>query len=317
MAAASIPAEPKHRRLVELVDAVGSRPLAAVLVVVALVTALRLTGSVDTDVSWQLWIAGRMHAGARLYRDIIEVNPPLWFWMALPVDRVATALHVAVDEVLIVGIGLLAALSLAATSKLSDFGRPRQALLLAYAAIILTVMPWMQAGQREQLVLIGTLPYAALIAARREGRQIPAWLAVLVGIGAALGFALKHYFLVVPILLELWLLLSLRKDWRAVRPETTAIVLVGLAYAASILLFAPDFLTAIVPLVRLVYGTTGPPRLVDLLQPAVVAGTITLLLAAAQHKRLRSANCGLGFSLLLAAFGFLIAYFLQAKGWAY
>src|SRR5437868_11192851 len=145
MTAASIPAEPKRRRLAEFVDAAASRPLAVALVVVALVTALRLTGSVDTDVSWQLWIAGRMHAGARLYRDIIEVNPPLWFWMALPVDRVATALHVAVDKVLIVGIGLLAALSLAATSKLSDFGLPRHALLLSYDHFILTVMPLLKA----------------------------------------------------------------------------------------------------------------------------------------------------------------------------
>ena len=40
-----------------------------------------------SDVAWQLWIARRMHAGANLYRDIIETNPPLWFWMALPVDR--------------------------------------------------------------------------------------------------------------------------------------------------------------------------------------------------------------------------------------
>ncbi|HKP34528.1 MAG TPA: hypothetical protein VJT70_07085, partial [Sphingomicrobium sp.] len=36
----------------------------------ALATALRLSGTVDSDVAWQLWIAGRLHAGANLYRDI-------------------------------------------------------------------------------------------------------------------------------------------------------------------------------------------------------------------------------------------------------
>src|SRR4051794_28804435 len=83
----------------------GSRPLVLALAVTGLLTALRLTGTVDSDVAWQLWIAGRIHAGAHLYRDIVEVNPPLWFWMALPVDRLATLFHLRIESVLIVIIG--------------------------------------------------------------------------------------------------------------------------------------------------------------------------------------------------------------------
>src|SRR3569833_1085483 len=98
--------------------ALGSRPVPVALAVIALLTALRLFDTVDSDVAWQLWIAGRVHAGARLYTDIIEVNPPLWFWMALPLDRLAALLHVRVDEVLIVTVSGLAALALAATDAL-------------------------------------------------------------------------------------------------------------------------------------------------------------------------------------------------------
>ena len=71
---ATVPAPPRS-----LVYATWSRPLALSLALVALLTALRLTGSVDSDVAWQLWIAQRIHAGSNLYRDIIETNPPLWF----------------------------------------------------------------------------------------------------------------------------------------------------------------------------------------------------------------------------------------------
>src|SRR3954451_14137687 len=92
----------------------GSRPLVLALAVTGLLTALRLTGSVDSDVSWQLWIAGRIHAGAHLYRDIIEVTPPLWFWMALPIDRAAALLHLRDEVVMILAMGALTALSLAA-----------------------------------------------------------------------------------------------------------------------------------------------------------------------------------------------------------
>jgi hypothetical protein len=67
----------------------ASQPLLIALAVTAVVTMFRLTGTVDSDVAWQLWIAGRIHAGANLYTDIVETNPPLWFWMALPVDRLA------------------------------------------------------------------------------------------------------------------------------------------------------------------------------------------------------------------------------------
>ena len=75
-------------------------PLRIAFLVTALITAARLTGTVDTDVAWQLWIAGRMHAGANLYRDIIEVNPPLWFWMAAPIDRIAALLHMRIEAML-------------------------------------------------------------------------------------------------------------------------------------------------------------------------------------------------------------------------
>src|SRR5437868_11088312 len=84
--------------------AVAARPLLQALIVTLVITALRASGTVDSDVAWQLWIAGRIHAGANLYRDIIETNPPLWFWMALPVDSMASLLHVRIEAVLVVAI---------------------------------------------------------------------------------------------------------------------------------------------------------------------------------------------------------------------
>src|SRR5258708_34408671 len=92
-------------------------PLFGALFLTFAVTALRLTGGVDSDVASQLQIAQRIHEGARLYRDIVEVNPPLWFWMALPIDRVAVLLHVEATSVLIAAFGLLVALSLAAPDR--------------------------------------------------------------------------------------------------------------------------------------------------------------------------------------------------------
>lgn len=62
-----------------LAAAVESRPLAFALAITAILTALRLNDTVATDGTWQLWIAGQIHVGASLCRDIVETNPPLWF----------------------------------------------------------------------------------------------------------------------------------------------------------------------------------------------------------------------------------------------
>src|SRR3954470_14181151 len=160
-------------------------PLFCALLLTFAVTALRLTGGVDSDVASQLQIAQRIHEGARLYRDIVEVNPPLWFWMALPIDRLAAVLHLEATKILIAAFGLLVALSLAATDRLlSTIAPPQRASFLVYAALILAALPWVHVGQREQIVLIGVLPYAALVAARRESRRVSPFLAVPIGIGA-------------------------------------------------------------------------------------------------------------------------------------
>jgi hypothetical protein len=296
----------------------SANPLRAALAVVALIVALRVPGTVGSDVSWQLWIAHQMNGGVQLYRDVVETNPPLWFWMGMPVDWLSGLVHVRSDHVLIVVIGCLAALSLVATDRLlGDMGKPRRMTLLAYAAAVLVALPWLQFGQREQIVLIGALPYAALIAARRAGRGVTTGLAVFVGIGAALGFALKHYFLLVPMLLELWLLAGQGRKWRPVRPETVGVASVGLVYAAAFALFARDYLSNALPLILLAYGVTGAERFLDLFQPAVLTAAATLALLAAYPRLLRTEPSGLAPAITVAALGFAGAYFIQAKGWSY
>ena len=297
----------------------ASRPLFIALSLVALITAIRLTGTVDSDVAWQLWIAGRLHEGADLYRDIMETNPPLWFWMAVPVERLSTLLNLRIESVLIVAIGAIGALSLAATSRFLRHVKPsHQAMFLCAAAVMLCAMPWMHVGQREQIVLICTLPYAALISARSEGRAISSPLVLAIGFGAALGFALKHYFLIAPLLLELWLAVGARRQWRPFRAEIIAIASVGAAYAVAIVLFEPDFVTRILPLLQLAYGAFGAPTLAYMLGPFALVSLILLGVIALNGRLLIAGRkAPLASALGVAAVGFAAAYFIQFKGWPY
>lgn len=292
-----------------------ARALHVALAILVLATIARLSGTVDSDVAWQLSIAQRMQAGANLYRDIIETNPPLWFWMARPLERVSSLLSVRIESILIVAIALAVALSLTATNRLMDDLRSgSRTLLLAYAALTLFVMPWMHVGQREQIALIAAVPYAALTAARREGRSPSMLCAALVGIGAGLGFALKHYFLIVPVMLELWLAIGLRRRWRPIRAETSAIAAIGAAYAAAILAEG-DYLVTIVPLVRQAYGTFSAPNLAYLFGPFARVGLALLAVVLSHPGALRRSS--FSSALTVAGLGFAAAYFIQFKGWTY
>jgi hypothetical protein len=190
-------------------------------------------------------------------------------------------------------------------------------LLLAYAALALMAVPWMHIGQREQIALIGTFPYAALIAARREGRTVSPLLATLVGIGAAMGFALKQYFLIVPVLLELWLIACAGRRWRPLRPETVALVATGLAYLAALVTLEPDFLTEIVPLLQLAYGGFGAASPRFMFGLFAYVGLAILGFVAAHARALASGKAPFGSAMLVAAAGFAAVYFIQFKGWPY
>jgi len=310
--------EPSRISPRRLARAVGEHPLLVAVGLIALVTLVRAQGTVDGDVAWQLWIARQLNHGAHLYRDIIETNPPLWFWMAMPVDQLSGLVHVRSDHLLILLIGCAAALAIVATDRLaSAIPAPRRTLLLAYASLILVAMPWVEIGQREHIALIGALPYAALIAARRSGRGVPMSLAIAVGAGAALGFALKPYFLIVPASLELWLMAGQGRRWRPLRPEIAAMAGVGTAYAVALAALAQDYFTTVLPMLLLAYGATGAKHWIDLFQPAVLTALASILLLLGSRRLVWSEESGVAAALTVAAVAFTIVYFVQAKGWSY
>jgi hypothetical protein len=292
-------------------------PLAIALLLLGMLTAFRVGGTVDSDVAWQLWIAQRMQAGADLYRDVIETNPPLWFWMAQPIEWMSRLLQLRIEAALVLAIAVAAAVSLAATDRLlAQFNRLQRTLFLSFAAIALFAVPWMQVGQREQIALIGTLPYAALLARRRDGNPASAVLAASIGVGAAAGFALKHYFLLAPLFLELWLVIARRRAWRPVRPETITIAAVGLGYAAAMWI-ERDYVTSIIPLLTQAYGTYSAPGLSQMLGLPALIGLAMLGALLASYRTLLGSESSLGTALVVAALAFAAAYFIQFKGWPY
>ena len=274
-----------------------------------------------SDVVWQLWIARQLNAGADLYTDIVEVNPPLWFWMAMPVERVAGTIGLAPTlamnlTVCAVGVSSLA-LCAAHTRGWPREARRARLVLLAAAALVLLVLPVTHYAQREHLALIGALPYALLAARRASGERVDIGAALATGALAAAGLALKPHFVLFPVLIEAWLASRARGLRGIVRAETALLGAAGLAYAAILSAFERDYLTEAVPLVRLAYGGWDLPRLHVLLAPTSAAAMVTALVSAALLRGEQGKTADAARALLLGWLAFVSVAVWQAKGFAY
>jgi len=265
-------------------------------VTLALVIAVLGQLPPTNDAAWQIWVGRQMLGGAKLYRDIIEINPPLWFWMGIPISPFGW-------QGLLIFFGLSAALSIALVERLYPYRWLPYALIFAF---FLTGISG--AAQREQFTLIAATPYVFLTGARAEGRHASLPFALIVGIWAALGLALKHYFALVPLALQAWLYLRRR----SIAPEFVAVCVAGAAYVAAILILTPAYLTDIVPLVREAYRHYDQTLSWFLFNEIVLIGAV-----AALGFWIASRRDPLVQALAISALVFLGIYVGQLKGFRY
>lgn len=266
------------------------------------------------DVTWQLWVARHLNAGVPLYDYIMETNPPLWFWMAQPVDLLSASTGVPPEQVLVSAIFLLIGISLALSAALASQWS-RRARAIAYAGILAaTVLICIgDFAQREPLVLIGTIPYALLIARRVEGKATPWLLTLAIALLAAPMLALKHYFVLIPILLEAWLIWERRGQWRPLRIETVILVTGALVYAAAIVIFTPQYLTKMVPALSIAFGGLRAPLLAILINQM----NLMLITSSFYFWHFRRELSPQAKAILLLAAAFALSYYLQFRGWGY
>jgi hypothetical protein len=230
--------------------------------------AIALMTPASWDVAWRLEIGQRILKGAELYKDIVEVNPPLWFWAVLPSNFAANLTGISPYAMMCLtgfvmgGIGLWL-LDLSTKPYLSVDER---FWTIAASLVALFLIPLSDTGQREVPLLLAGLLWASLIVRRGLGIACPLWLCVAIACFCTYGFALKHYYLLVPIGLEIWLIALVRRAWRPLRSETLCLAVLGLAFGVSALKLSPHFLTDMVPLIVQSYGeiigsTTNSPAI--------------------------------------------------------
>src|SRR5690242_6137582 len=68
---------------------------AAAFACIAIAVAAELGNTAPPDMAFLLYAAGRLLDGATLYRDVVEINPPLVIWLNVPIESLARATHLS------------------------------------------------------------------------------------------------------------------------------------------------------------------------------------------------------------------------------
>ncbi len=289
--------------------------LALALAVALAVVAVFWGRLVNHDIAWYLFATRDWLGGAQLYVDIVEVNPPLNFYLTVPALGLANLLGVTDQQGHYVAVALLLATALFWSGRILLVAHEmptlkRLAFLLGTAlAILLPVLNGL--GQREQLLVICFLPWALIEASPRPVRRGQTLVAAQF---AAIGMCLKPHFVVLPLAVTALNCIEARSLRPILAPTNMVFLATGLAYVGYVLAVHPAYLLETAPAAMWVYGAFGRPMLEVLSGLGPSLGLFVLLVAVAYRNGALTRETRLFFALAVAG---LASYFLQGTGFSY
>jgi len=279
-----------------------------------------LPGAIEHDSSWFLYSTRQWLDGARLYVDIVEINPPLIFYLQVPPVLLSRWTEVGLMPAFVLWVFLMILISFAICVHITRQARVeepyRWTVLLAGALATSIFVQMGSFGQREHIVVVLSMGYLFASAVRASGRSVGARTATAAGLLAAAGLSLKPYFLLVPLLLELREVVRNRSLSAAIRPDSIALFTLVLLYGVSVPFFHPEYLRDLVPMaLATISRGFGVQPAVFLLQGStlMLVGMLGIYLIA----RSATPEPRVTDTFWLAAVGFFGAYLWQMNGFPY
>ncbi len=269
-----------------------SRRLLLIASVAMLGLVPQFLSRINGDSAFLLYAADQMLHGARLYVDILEVNPPLIVWMSLvpaALARVSGLDPILIYRLLVTG---LLTLSVIGTMRVlggssADGRAVREASVTTLAiTFVLFVLPRLDWGEREHLALALMLPWLAVALRRVEGRKVSKRMGLVTGLVAGLGIALKPHFVLVWVGREVAVRLGGSTARRLGVPSLESLVAAGVcvAYLIAAFIFTPEYF----PLVRELAGPYSrfirATVLQTMLGPAPAVALTAIVLAVGLRK---------------------------------
>ncbi|HET8633741.1 MAG TPA: hypothetical protein VFL88_06310 [Gemmatimonadales bacterium] len=286
---------------------------ALVLAIAGVISEFR--NPVGGDPASLLYGAGRVLDGAKLYTDLVDLNPPFTFlFHTLPVlaSRVLGLETILCFRVFVCALVTVSGLTLFATLRRAPIGAGTwhafiAAFLLGSLGLVVGFF-----GEREHIQLVLVFPYLALASLRVLGLKPSRTLMVTCGVLAGIGLGLKVTAGMVPVLVAATLWLTAR-----IRSDESLVALATLAAATGLgLVWAPGYLHTVEQFGGFYRGFALVPATRLLLSPAMVWPLLVaplLLLVALPVMRFR-AGALVWFA---AVAGFALSVTVQGKGFPY
>lgn len=270
------------------------------------------------DPSFLLVATNRWLDGAVLYRDIMEINPPLIFYMTAPAVILSNALHADSTMVFVALVCVAAFGSLTwvwhLLSRVPEVPKLSRYLIVITCFAALALVPGVEFGQREHLFIVLALPYFFARILRPMGLRIPPAEAALIGLFGLPGFALKPYF-VFPALFVTAINIRQERNLRSLYdPDNLVLVIGSLAYVAFVAVHHPEYFSTIIPLGMRVYDAIGFGAYAIIFRSAL---PLLVIIAVATLADTSDKIRGTLVALSSVLAGLLCVFVLQRKGWAY
>ncbi|HEU5280377.1 MAG TPA: hypothetical protein VFU82_00090 [Gammaproteobacteria bacterium] len=228
--------------------------IVAYLAIMVVALAWFYQGSIyyDSDNSILLHEAARLWQGGSYTQQFFETSPPMILYLYLPVVWLAKWVSLPLYLLFRAYVFAITLICLGLCYRLSDVlfhlqDKLIQSLFFLSLLAILLIFPNHELGQREDLYFVMCLPYCFLVARHLNGGSAGLALKVVIGVLAGIAFSIKPFFVLTPIMLEIWVMLSEQRFFAFFRPEAMAAFFTMLVYALISVWLNADYYHTIIP----------------------------------------------------------------------
>ncbi len=215
------------------------------------------------DVAVILHTAKQLLQGQTYTHDIFEPNPPLIFYLhALPI-LLTKMYHIPLLHSFRSYVLFLTSLSMLCSYQLLKTSCkvwPRTIeFMFGTLAYVLLWLPADNFGQREHFYVILTVPYLLLAVCRLQAKYVHPLIALLIGMFAGVGFAIKPFFLPSLCFIELLFVYQKNSILGWIRLESAVCIVTIVTYGLTVIWLYPDYVHIVLPFWMPYYhGITKP-----------------------------------------------------------